>query len=215
MVLSCYGTVRKCEVRVKIVFLDTETTGLDPERHEVWEVAAVVREIADDGSYEDVEHHWFLWVDLAKADLIALNIGGYFDRHPSSPTTWKGVGARRPAEALAVPGSRFAREFFQISHEAHIVGAVPNFDTERIARILKTEGLLPSWHYHLVCVENLVAGFKGIQPPWKSKDLSLAMDIDPEDTDKYQKHTAMSDARWARDLYDAVMEAKRGDEIEM
>ena len=38
--------------------------------------------------------------------------------------------------------------------------------------------------------------------PWKSDELSKAIGIDPED---YAKHTALSDARWARDVYDKIV----------
>lgn len=41
------------------------------------------------------------------------------------------------------------------------------------------------------------------RPPWDSSDLAAAVDVDlPGDEDR---HTALGDARWARDLYDAVM----------
>ncbi len=41
-----------------LAFVDTECTGLDPDRHEIWEVGLIV---------DDEEHSWFLPVDLAKA----------------------------------------------------------------------------------------------------------------------------------------------------
>lgn len=34
-------------MRAPLVFLDTETTGLDPYRHDIWEVAAVRRDPLD------------------------------------------------------------------------------------------------------------------------------------------------------------------------
>ena len=45
-----------------LVFLDIETTGLDPEVHEVWEVGAIVRipTAEGPGSYIEKEYHWFL-----------------------------------------------------------------------------------------------------------------------------------------------------------
>ena len=35
------------------------------------------------------------------------------------------------------------------THGAHIVGAVPNFDAEVLASLLRYNGLTPAWHYHL------------------------------------------------------------------
>lgn len=181
----------------KLLFLDTETTGLDLERHEVWEVGAILRE--DDK--EDVEYHWFLHVSLTRADPIALDIGRFWERHPSALAK---TGQKELKEtALQVDNeSAFAHEFFKLSYKAHIVGAVPDFDCYRIAPILRRNGCLPMWHYHLVCCENLAAGHLRMQPPWKSDEIFGKLGIDKE---KYERHTALGDARMVRDVYDLVM----------
>ena len=61
----------------KIIFLDTETDGLGPDR-KVWELGMVVRQ---DG--KDREHHWFFDISLENSDPFALNVGGYWARHPN------------------------------------------------------------------------------------------------------------------------------------
>lgn len=55
-----------------LVYLDTETTGLDPFKHDVWEIAWAV----GDGDVQamQVRH------SLANAEPIALRINGYLDR---------------------------------------------------------------------------------------------------------------------------------------
>jgi len=67
-----------------------------------------------------------------------------------------------------------------------------------------------SWpaHYHQICVENIAVGALAarghvIRPPYKSKDLSGLLGLDP---DGYWQHTALGDAYWARDMYDAAMQ---------
>jgi hypothetical protein len=73
---------------MSLAFIDTETTGLDPDRHEIWEIALIV---------DDQEYQWFLPVDLGKADPIALNIGRFHERYRSTTivpsgkyaTTWR------------------------------------------------------------------------------------------------------------------------------
>jgi DNA polymerase III epsilon subunit-like protein len=89
---------------------------------------------------------------------------------------------------------------------ATIVGAVPNFDVERLDNLCKRYGYRMFNHYHLVDVENLVAGKSGLQPPWRSDDLFATVGIDSF-ADEYQKgkHTALGDARVVRDVYDKVM----------
>jgi hypothetical protein len=44
-----------------------------------------------------------------------------------------------------------------------------------------------------------------LAPPWNSNDLSRGLGIDP---DAYERHTALGDARWVRDQYDAMMAAR-------
>jgi hypothetical protein len=97
-----------------------------------------------------------------------------------------------------------------------VVGAVPNFDTERLALLLRAHGLEPNWHYHLIDVENLAVGYlhgkkrngswSGVAPaqalPWNSDGLSRACGIEPPGDG--QRHTAMGDAQWARALYDRI-----------
>lgn len=62
-----------------LAFIDTETTGLDPVRHEIWEVGMILR--GDDWRREYV---WQLPVDLGRADVIAMNIGGIRQRRTSA-----------------------------------------------------------------------------------------------------------------------------------
>jgi DNA polymerase III epsilon subunit-like protein len=161
-----------------LAFCDTETTGLDPDRHEVWEVGLIV---------DEREHHWFLPVDLGRADAIALKIGQFYDRYRLVYPSALGV---------------FATEFADLTRGRHLVGAVISFDEERLRKLLRANGACPEWHYHLVDVEALVAGKLGIAPPWDSNKLSADMGIDPE---QFDRHTALGDARWAKALYEAVL----------
>ena len=59
-----------------LIYLDTETTGLDPHQHHVWEIAWAV----NDGpvNVAQVRH------SLSYADPVALKMNGYLDR-------WEGV----------------------------------------------------------------------------------------------------------------------------
>ncbi len=203
-----------------VCFVDIETTGLDPDYHEVWEVALITPVVgatpAEDGWNEQI---WQLPVDLSKADPMALNVGRFHDR-------------RLPADSL-VPLATFASEFVRDTRGLHLAGAVVSFDAERLWQLLRNNGECPMWHYHLVDVEALAAGFiagsraalaTSVQhtseafwagsltwaavegpdpwPPWKSNDLSRAVGVNPDDFDR---HTALGDARWAKAIYEAVM----------
>jgi hypothetical protein len=61
-----------------LVFVDTETTGLDPDRHEVYEIGLI------DGNGAEL-HLWISDAPLQTADPIALRIGRYYERWPHRP----------------------------------------------------------------------------------------------------------------------------------
>lgn len=186
----------------RLCFVDTETTSLDPDRGEVYEIGLVVR---DPGSSpDDLEWRWWLPVDLSRADPMSLKVGRFFERRPSQSRTWKGALQWAPDSGKVEQADPWevAASLMELTAGAHLVGAVPSFDASFLAPLLRAHGCCPAWHYHHVCVENLIAGKLAIPPPWNSNELSLKVGINPEE---YERHTALGDARWARDLYDAVM----------
>jgi hypothetical protein len=214
--------------RAPLAFVDTETTGLDPNRHEVWEVFLHLREFREDGTPRTpFEKRWFLPVDLGKADPVALTIGRYYERwtKPTAPSTKGVVYVDSDASTLEA----FAAEFARLTHGAHLVAAVPSFDDAFLKRLLTKHGACPGWHYHLVDVEALAIGYlRGIArgvavagdvarfgatvdrarqvsaPPWDSSALTQALGIS---IDESTKHTAEGDVRWAIEIYDKVMSA--------
>lgn len=191
-----------------LVFLDTETTGLGLDA-DIWEFAAIRRH--PDG--QEIELH--LFIDHAVAKCRTLPEAFLADHEKRWPThadqfTTQAKAAYEIAKFLA-PDFHNGR--------AHIVGAVPDFDTSKLERLLTRHGFGPQWHYHLIDVENLAVGYLaglarvGAWPPldipplpWDSDELSRAIGVEPPTT---ERHTAMGDARWARDIYDRVMGKNR------
>lgn len=176
-----------------VAFVDVETSGLDLERHEIWECALIV---------DDEEHHWFLPVDLGRADPVALAVGGYYERHPS-------CGALAYIPDFNVADIRwFATKVEQLSRGRALVGANVSFDMYRLDRLLRANGACPGWHYRPIDVEALAVGAVSqlgvdLPVPWDSTDVAERLGID---RGLYEKHTALGDALWARAIYTAVMQ---------
>lgn len=171
-----------------LVWLDTETTGLDPETERVFEVA-----IIEADGYETVFHLKPEDDVVARMHPKALEVNRYHERTSDPEWVWSDFDDALEAMRRRLDGK-------------HIVGAVPDFDARHLTATYKRAGLEPPrWHYHLIDVEALAVGYlaaKGIpfSLPWDSDDLSRAVGVEPDT----HTHEAMADARWAKRLWEAI-----------
>lgn len=166
-----------------LVFLDTETTGLDPSRHSVWEIAYAV----NDGPIESsiVRH------SLVNADPFALSINGYLDRN-----SWADG-----AEAYSLLGVTFEGALIKALKGATLVAANPAFDAGFLAA---RWGSAP-WHYRMLDVEAYAMPVLGHDRPKGlftiASDLrDLGHDIPAPD------HTAAADVATLRASFNALTE---------
>lgn len=191
-----------------LCFIDTETTGVHPDR-QVWEIAMIRR---DDKGERDVS--FYVDVDLSDADPFGLSVGRFYDRHPTGRWMSFSSGYVPDRPAASTTGNFLTRRtaadaVARWTHGAHLVGAVPNFDAETLAPLLREHALIPCWHYHLIDVEALAFGWLAAQdnvdlePPWRSDALSNGVGVAPPTQE--ERHTALGDARWAMRLYDAIV----------
>ncbi len=178
---------------IPLVFVDTETDGLGPHR-KAWEIALIRRD--DRGQ---TETSFFLPLDLRDSDPSALSIGRFWERHPSG---------RKLAGLKALPDSDnimtqhdASKEVMRWTFGAHLVGAIPSFDAEIFARLLRGNGYLPSWHHRLYCIESVVAGHFG-RPVGGLRACAEAVGVSVPDG---AEHTAMGDARTVAEIWDVVM----------
>lgn len=186
----------------RLVFLDTETTGLDPRTHQIWEIGVILR---DEYGLE-TEALWQIRPDLATADPKGLEIGRFHERF-KVPEGVDAVQVDSDGGLWKLALHEMLHDFQDVVRGAHLIGAVPSFDDAFLKALLQPRDRRIGWHYHLCDVENLAVGYlaaKGepLSPPWDSEVLSAKLGVDPS---RYERHTALGDARWARDVYDAVM----------
>ncbi len=121
-----------------MIYLDLECTGLDVNRHQVWEMGWAV----DDGPIYAflVPHH------IINADPKALEIGRYVERQGWRYDTY-----------LA---DQMERTLFDDLQGQTIVGANPAYDTAML-RSRWGLGAETPWHYRLLDIEAYAAGILG------------------------------------------------------
>ena len=205
-----------------IAFVDTETTGLDPDQHEIWEIAVIRRD--PDG--RDWESHYQLRKPelhlIRVADEKALEIGRYHERmvvpYDCGYAQIDGTGKPR-----AMSFQTLIHDLTRLLDGAMLVGSNPAFDAAFLRNFM---GAAP-WHYRTVDIATMAVGHlygqaytltkqqcdaefysradKLLADGWKSYELSRLMGIEPPT--KADAHTALGDARWARDVYDAITKA--------
>lgn len=167
---------------MSLVYLDTETTGLNPMRHQIWEIAYAV----DGGPIRSgvVAH------DVAGAEPVALEINRYWDR----------VGA---ASAPDYDAQAFESELRAAITDATLVGANPAFDAAFLATRWDCWGVAP-WKYRMLDIETYAAAVldwpipRGLKAIAEELGDRLGWNVPPPD------HTAAGDVRTTRAAYEAL-----------
>lgn len=206
----------------KLIFLDTETTGLDPKRHEVWEIAYVEHGM---GNSYDAGFEFQVWPDLTLADPNGLRVSKFYDRERMSQddgqvapalmryTEWSDKDAAEHQDWTPTTPEHIASLLAHVFDGAHIIGACPWFDDAMISKFLRRWGQAATWHYHLIDVEAMAVGYLAragtlIDPPYRSDELASLIGIPP--IEERLRHTALGDALWVRSWWNAMRkDAKR------
>jgi hypothetical protein len=194
-------------------WLDCETTGLDLATRRAWDVAVIERR--PDGV--DVEHQWFLHaadIDLSTADPAALDIGGFWHRHPQAGYLRAGGSAITAPDRPGVHRAHTVLEAVaQLTAGAVVLGSGPWFDMMTLGPRMVERGITPAWYYHPddvpAMVKGFLAGWVGMTDELRaarSDELVRAIGLDP---DSYGRHTAIGDCRLFRDAYDVLARGGR------
>jgi len=170
----------------RFVFIDTEATGLDHQRHELTEVAWIVR--FEDGT--QVERQYFPEHTTDGADTDALDLTHYHNRIATQERT---------------PASIWLIQFLEDANGAFVVGAVPDFDVTHLSRMCRKLQLEPTWDHHLVDVETLALPLiaPGAEGPRSLAKTCEALGVSH---DRDQAHGALYDAQQAMRVFDRVWE---------
>jgi DNA polymerase-3 subunit epsilon len=164
----------------QIIVVDTETTGLDPERHIVVEVAWVNLNTRVAGMF--VPRH-DTGVALAGASIEALRVNRYLDRIVDFPRDGTGSNAALLADQL---------------QGATLAGSNPAFDAAFLASMYRKqyapdqECEPPAWHHRLLDLSAYAAGVLRL-PLSELPGLSTVCEL--LDVENEAPHTALGDAR--------------------
>lgn len=201
-----------------LAFTDVETTHLSVELGEVWEVAIILR-----GADAETEHVWQFAPRTLDAEIHgeALRVGRFQERFAVPDGCTAAYIAGGDIDPMAAGDA--ITEITEILRGAVLIGSNASFDDRHLRKLLGVTGEQP-WHYRPVCVATLAAGFLYGQAermthkdcdatpyrmvaerlgwPWKSYQASEAAGTPRPTGDA--AHTALGDARWARDLWDRI-----------
>lgn len=170
----------------RFVFVDTEATGLDHSRHELTEVAWIVR--FEDGS--EAERVYYPEHTLDGATEEALQLTHYHERIGPKPRS---------------PMSEWLVQFLEDARGAALVGAVPDFDARHLQKACRKYGVEPTWDHHLLDVETLALPL--IAPgPEIPRSLARTCEALGIPHDRGKAHGALYDAQQARAVFDRVWE---------
>lgn len=166
------------------VFVDTETTGLNPAKHQIWEAAyAVEDEVVETG---------FLAHDTSTADPAALHFNKYLER-------------MSPQLDLRV-AVKFEGQFKAALQGATIVAANPAFDT---SFLFARWGEAP-WHYRLLDVEAYAMPILGYETPQGLH--RICKDLRGQGFEVYEPdHSARADVLALRDAFRALQRLNKED----
>lgn len=168
-----------------LVYLDTETTGLDPKIHDVWEVAYAI----EGGPI--VTH--ILPHSLKTADPVALKLNGYYNRSAWGVQITGGTGVPQPSTPVA---DLLVREALT---GATIVGANPAFD----AAFLSARWGYAPWHYRMVDIESYAMAVFGWVRPKGLK--AITDELRGREWEIHEPdHTAAGDVETLRDAFVAL-----------
>lgn len=179
-----------------LISLDLETTGLDPERHQAWEVGLV--DLRDNAEY------WFEFPvrNLRDAEAGALRVNDYYENN-SVPegVDWglaTGVAASPDAPNTNATGYKLdtlAYLLARLTTGKTLLGAAVHFDARFLGDLIRYYGSAPAWSHRFLDLGSWAAGVLGYDRPLSTNE--LAGSVVPND----DAHSALGDARWNVDVY--------------
>lgn len=177
-----------------LLFVDVETTGLDPSQAEMIEIAWVLTDPTNERILETYEAK-MRPERLDRNDPTcakALEVNGYTDEE------W--------APSLCAPRAAVSEALLRAAKGVYLVGQNVSFDAGFCQALLRKEGKQGNWHYHLIDTAILaypLLAFGAVS------SLSLGALCTYFGITNEGAHRAMADVRRTRGVYARLMEMYR------
>lgn len=180
----------------QLIFLDTETTGLNPDIHEVIQIGCVI--VSQDWissntpTFEMVEQFELKIKPerIEDADPTALRVNGY------DAADW--VFAYTAKEAMTILADK-AKGAIMVAHNVA-------FDHMFIEKAFRNVGIENTMHYHKL--DTISIAFAKLHTNHDIEKFSLRALGEYFGIENKQAHTALSDARATFELYQKLMQMK-------
>lgn len=196
----------------KIVSLDLETTGLELDKHEVWEIGIVPLD-----SGKDQIHYQFQPIDLENAEPPALQVGQFYDRFDwiGDPRVARDMlvdavvkdedeGTEKPSAHKALTGA--AEACWNIAQQlegATLMGLnVGSFDAPFLAKLMRKYGHAPTWNHRYLELGSFAAGAWASKVPLSGR--AIADRLEKHGVANRGLHNAYNDAMWNVDAYNFI-----------
>jgi DNA polymerase III epsilon subunit-like protein len=174
----------------RLVFVDTEATGLDHRTHQLTEVAWILRE--PDGT--ETTRRYVPEHTLDGAEEKALEITRYHELLADEPRT---------------PDAEWVEVLLADAEGAVLVGVVPDFDARHLLQACQRVGRTPTWDHHLLDVGTLAMPLLAAAPEVPRGVASLCISLGvPHDSGR--AHGALYDAQQTMRCFDRVWEVLTG-----
>ena len=173
----------------RLLIIDTETTGLVPERNSVICELCLLEPNLDFS--EAKVKLWFFELtegEIARADPKALKINRYLERQEQMQRSnnWVTIKER----------TRVVLEILKITDGSVLCGDNVSFDANFLKHLVWRVNQEPNWDYHLLELESMTIGVLGGDAPYPWNGSSIAESIEVPFPKKLERHTAFGDAYW-------------------
>jgi len=187
--------------RIRHVFLDLETTGLDPDRDVITQMAWLFEAPVPNSPVAVCERNYHVDYDGFPSLWAARNTNARRDRRGDGEHLAIAVGPR------SVPISEALDNFFEDclrlsdggKTSVYLVGAVPTFDHQFLRKVYRE---VP-YHYHVIDIEAIFMGAMGAFVPPTLSEIASITGIKNADA-----HDALADARHVYQIWKWLEGAK-------